>query len=189
MDNLGATDTFLRGKVIEALCGLRSAGVELGARLCSACPWTASWSYWYRNLPGVTAAQWLMPGGVFLAASVPSSDFLMAVEQRMLHLRIYLIAVTLQLVAGLVVLRTGGDIEEIAATTTASTEESENTRSASCVVSTAGYRVFMRSRRDTSTSQTTTEATSGSSDRQGRRRNAGSNGERGRRRTRGRYRG
>jgi O-antigen/teichoic acid export membrane protein len=71
-------------------------------------------------LPGVTAAQWLLPGGVFLAASVPSSDFFMAVEKRFLHLKISLVAVTLQLVAGLVVLRTGGDIEGIAATTTGS---------------------------------------------------------------------
>jgi ATP/ADP translocase/HEAT repeat protein len=31
LDNLGATDSFLRGKVIEALCGLRSAGVEVGS--------------------------------------------------------------------------------------------------------------------------------------------------------------
>ncbi len=30
VDNLGATDTFLRGKVIEALCALRAAGVDLG---------------------------------------------------------------------------------------------------------------------------------------------------------------
>jgi O-antigen/teichoic acid export membrane protein len=84
-----------------------------------ALPWVVRWIM-PAYLPGVTAAQWLMPGGVFLAASVPSSDFLMAVEQRMLHLRISLLAVTIQLVAGLAVLRTGGDIEEIAATTTAS---------------------------------------------------------------------
>lgn len=71
-------------------------------------------------LPGVTAAQWLLPGGVFLAASVPSSDFFMAVEQRYLHLKISLFSVLVQLVAGLVVLRSGGGIEGIAATTTAS---------------------------------------------------------------------
>jgi O-antigen/teichoic acid export membrane protein len=70
-------------------------------------------------LPGVTAAQWLLPGGVFLAASVPSSDFFMAVEQRFLHLKISLVSVLVQLVAGLVVLRSGGGIEGIAATTTA----------------------------------------------------------------------
>ena len=71
-------------------------------------------------MPGVTAAQWLLPGGVFLAASVPSSDFFMAVEKRFLHLKISLVAVTVQLLAGLAVLRSGGDIEGIAATTTAS---------------------------------------------------------------------
>jgi len=69
-------------------------------------------------LPGVEAAQWLLPGGVFLAASVPSSDFLQAVRKQYLHLRFSLIAFTVQLVAGLAVLRYGGGIEGIAATTT-----------------------------------------------------------------------
>jgi O-antigen/teichoic acid export membrane protein len=71
-------------------------------------------------LPGVRAAQWLLPGGVFLAASVPSSDFLQTVQQQYLHLRISVISFVIQLVAGLVVLRGGGGIEEIAMTTTAS---------------------------------------------------------------------
>lgn len=70
--------------------------------------------------PGVRAAQWLLPGGVFLAASVPSSDFLQTVRQQNLHLRLSLIAFSIQLAAGLAVLRLGGDIEQIAASTTAS---------------------------------------------------------------------
>jgi len=71
-------------------------------------------------LSGVHAAQWLLPGGVFLAASVPSSDFLQTVQQQYLHLRVSLISFAIQLVAGLLVLRAGGGIEEIAMATTAS---------------------------------------------------------------------
>lgn len=68
--------------------------------------------------PGVRAAQWLLPGGVFLAASVPSSDFLQTVKQQHRHLRLSLVAFTAHLAAGLLALRLGGGIEAIAASTT-----------------------------------------------------------------------
>ncbi len=71
-------------------------------------------------LPGVTAARWLLPGGVFLAASVPSSDFLQTVQKQYLHLRLSIVAFAGQLAAGLIVLQRGGDIDAIAAVTTAS---------------------------------------------------------------------
>lgn len=71
-------------------------------------------------LPGVRAAQLLLPGGVFLAASVPSSDFLQTVRQQSLHLRLSLVSFAIQLGAGLLVVKRGGDIEAIAATTTIS---------------------------------------------------------------------
>jgi O-antigen/teichoic acid export membrane protein len=68
----------------------------------------------------VRAAQWLLPGGVFLAASVPSSDFLQTVKQQHRHLRLSLVSLAAQLAAGLLVLRLGGGIEAIAASTTLS---------------------------------------------------------------------
>jgi O-antigen/teichoic acid export membrane protein len=102
----------------------RTVIVTLGSAVIAAfgvlaMPWVVDWIM-PAYLPGVRAAQLLLPGGVFLAASVPSSDFLQTVRQQTLHLRLSLVALAIQLVAGLVVLRAGGGIEEIAATTTAS---------------------------------------------------------------------
>jgi O-antigen/teichoic acid export membrane protein len=70
-------------------------------------------------LPGVPAAMWLLPGGVFLAASVPSTYYLQTIQKQGAHLRLSVVALAVQLAMGLGALRSGGGIEAIAASTTA----------------------------------------------------------------------
>jgi O-antigen/teichoic acid export membrane protein len=73
-----------------------------------------------RYLVGVHAAQWLLPGTVFLSASVPASYFLQTVRRQRLHAAVSAVGVLCQIVLGSVVLQRGGDIEELAMTTSLS---------------------------------------------------------------------
>jgi O-antigen/teichoic acid export membrane protein len=71
-------------------------------------------------LPGVHAAQWLLPGTVFLSASVPASYYLQTVRRQRLHALVSGAGVALQILLGAGALYRGGDIESLAITTSLS---------------------------------------------------------------------
>lgn len=81
-------------------------------------PWALEWVL-PKYLPGVRAAQWLLPGTVFLSASVPVSYFLQTIRRQRLHAVVSAVGVGLQIALGSSVLARGGDIEGLAAATSA----------------------------------------------------------------------
>ncbi len=73
-----------------------------------------------KYLVGVHAAQWLLPGTVFLSTSVPVTYYLQTIRRQRLHAAVSGGGVLTQILLGSIVLRQGGDIEELAMTTSAS---------------------------------------------------------------------
>ena len=70
--------------------------------------------------PGIGAAQRLLVGSVFLAASVPSSYLLQTIRRQGVHALVSAGAVVLQILLGILAIRTGRGVEGVAAATSTS---------------------------------------------------------------------
>lgn len=102
--------------VVKRMLGVFA--VSAGAALVGA--WLAPWFVQLalpRFTTGVLAAQLLLPGGVMLAMSTPASYFLQTIRRQRTHMVVSACAVLVQIVLGLVAVRSFGTVEAVAVST------------------------------------------------------------------------